>query len=324
MIPGRLRIAVAAVALVVLAGARCGASQGAMWTPEGGWQKAPPQAGAPSDARFDKAFDLYLAGKHKKAEGLFEEIAKEGKEPFAEPAAILEAECALARKLYRRAFDRFEDFMTEYPASRYIDRAYAGEVEIAQAVLAGAKIEALGLRIWSGYGFGEKVVEKVTSRRPLSDFARRAQIALARSYFRRRMYIESASAFQQYAELFPNGPEIEEAMLGIGDSLQLDSPGPGYDPLPCYRAQAALGDFTAQYPSSPRAAKAGESAREVKEKLAKHYLIVGKWYLKKGRLEAAELYFRKVEADYAESASDKEARRYLDSIGRRLGDKSGS
>jgi len=285
-----------------------------VWTADKGWQKTAAPSGALESAEFDRAFSEYLKGRYSKAGGLFDDVAKTGKEPLAEEARILAAECQLGRKRYNKAFDRFEEFFNAYPASRFIDRVFAGEVEIARAVLGGAKVEALGLRIWSGYDLGEKVVDKIISRRPLSDFAREAQIALARSYFRRRMYIESASAYQQYVELFPEGAEIEEATLGVGKSLYLDAPGPGYDPLPYYKADSAFKSFARLYESSPRVPEALDSSAKVERRLADHYLVVAKWYLRMGRSGPAEIYFKKVVTDYGATGAAAAAKSYLTAL----------
>jgi len=286
----------AAAVFLTAAGSACG---DVVWTLEKGWQRLPETDGAKVPADFDNAFNAYVTGKYVKARKLLARLAEGAGEGIPEQARILLAECYLGEKHYTKAFEKFEEFIEAYPASRYVDRACRGEVEIAQAVLGGARIKALGLRIWPGYSFGEKVVDKISSRRPLSDYARDAQLALARSYFRRHLYVESASAFQQYVELFGESPDAPQALLGVAKSLYLDAPGSGYDPLPYYRAAAASAGFVRQYEASPDARVAAEVSGKAREKLAEHYLLVAKYYLKTGKVDAAVMYFKKVADDYA-------------------------
>jgi len=300
----------------LLAAILCGAlaaSPDVEWVPGKGWQKV-QGADAKASPEFDRAFSYYLKGKYGIARRLFERVIKTGREPLVEEARILRAECLLGERHYTRAFDKFEDFLTKYPAGRFVDRAYAGEVQIAKAVLGGAKIKLLGVRIWSGYGFAEKVVDRVTSRRPLSDYAREAQIALARSCFRRHLYIESASAFQQYVEVFPDGPEVEEALLGVGKSLYSDARGPGYNPIPFYRAYRVFKSLPRDYPASATASSADRLADAAKARLAEHYYLVGRWYLKKRRLDSARVYFEKVLSQYGETRWADMSKSYLDAL----------
>jgi len=275
------------------------ASADVEWTPSGGWRKTQP---GPHGREFDRAFELFMEGKTKKAAGLFESVRDGSSEPLREDASILYAESLLASNNYRGAYDAYEKFIEEYPNSRHIDRALQGELEIAVALLTGKKIKALGLRIWSAYGMAEKVVDKIISHRPLSDYARKAQVELARSYFKRRLYIESASAWRQYMELFPNGPEIEEALLGIGRSLLNDAQGPTYDPLPYYKAGSVASNLMRDYPSAAEA-DATRAVRDTsRENLAEHYFLLAKWYMKMGKADAAVLYLSKVTDNFPESS----------------------
>jgi outer membrane protein assembly factor BamD (BamD/ComL family) len=308
----------AAIAGIITGLVICGSAFAApdiTWTPEGGWQKSPAATTTKAGAEFDQAFSLYVKGKYGKSIGLLDDVAKHGGEPLAEEARILLAECYLGAKDYRKAFDKFEDFLEKYPGSRLIDRAYAGEVEVAKAVLGGARIKVLGLRIWSGYGFGEKVVDKITSRRPFSDYAREAQIALARSYLRRNLYIEAASSYQQYVEFFREGPEIQEALLGMGKSLYLDGRGPGYGPMPYYKADGVFKDFIRDYPTSSLAPAARQYSAMAEDNLAQHYVTVGRWYLKMGRTASAAAYFKKVMAEYGQTRWAGVSKTYMDELG---------
>jgi len=285
------------------------------WTPAEGWRTSRVEAHGEGAPAFRKAFDLLLDGRYHKAAEAFSECMEHAGEPLREQAAILRAESLLADNAYRSAFEAYEDFLEEYPNSRHGDRALEGELEVARALLAGARVKFLGLRLWTSYGLAEKVVDKIMSHRPLSDYARLAQILLARSYFERELYIESASAYRQYVELYPNGPEVREALLEMGRSILADANGPEYDPVPYYRTCAVTGDLLRQYPGAPEAQATLRLRRRARENLGEHHFNVAKWYLKMGKIEAAVLYFRKVVEEYHETHWADRAWAILETLG---------
>ncbi len=301
----------AAAATALLAVLCAAAIADITWNGTTGWQKSTDGTSLAGGKQFDKAFALYVNGKYSRARKLFEKAAKKGEEPIVEDAKILIGECQLGDRNYRQAFKAFEEFLDAYPASRYVDRAYAGELEAARALLRGAKSKALGLRIWPGRASGEKMVDKITRRRPFSDYARDAQIELADAYYRKKLFIESASAYQQYVELYREGPDVQRAFLGVGKSILRDAQGPVYTPLPYYKAQSVFDGFVRQYGESPDAAEARKLSARSGEKLAEHYLGVAKWYLKMGQVEAARTYFNKVATEYGGTKWAEQATSYL-------------
>ncbi|MHC4713091.1 MAG: outer membrane protein assembly factor BamD [Planctomycetota bacterium] len=268
-----------------------------VWTPKEGWLKTDALEG-PGSREFESAFRFYMRGRYAKAAGRFKRAAKRAGEPLKEDARILQAESLLAANDYRAAFKAYKAFLEEYPNSRHSDRAFEGQLMIARALLAGAKIKFAGLRIWTAYGLGVKAVDEIISARPLSEYARQAQITLARSYHRRGLYIESASAYRQYVELFPDGAEVSEALLGAAESVLADAQGPGYDPLPYYKAKAMAEDLVRQYPTAPEAPRGLSIIRSSRRALAEHDYKAARWYLKAGRIDAARLCLETIVNSY--------------------------
>lgn len=291
-----------------------------VWTPGEGWQKTAEAPDSKEQRLFDRGFELFLGGRYSKAAGAFEKCVEAAGEPTREDALILQAESLLGASRYRSAFEAYEKFLADYPGSRYADRALEGELEVARSLLAGTRVTFLGLRLWASYGLGEKVVDGIISHRPFSDCARAAQISLARSYYRRKLYIESASAYRQYVELYPNGEEVREAMLGMGRSILVDAGGPLYDPVPYYRAHAVAGDFLQQYPRSPEAEATERLRRRARNNLAEHYFTVAKWYLKMGEIDASVLYFKKVVDTYGDTEWADRAWAIMETLGRAPGE----
>jgi len=318
------RAALGCFLLLALIAAAAYPSSGVTFTPGQGWQKESIDPGIKGAKVFNAAFTAYLDGKYSKAARLFKKVIKEGDKSLHEEAGILLAECYLGEREYRAAFKQYEKFITDYPASQWIDRAYEGELECAKAALAGAKIRYIGLKIWGGYGFAEKVVDKITSRRPFSDYARDAQMALADSYFRRGRYIESATAYREYLELFGENPLSPVALLGVAKSYYFDARGPGYNPVPYYRSTSVISEIEREYPSTPQAQEAEGFKARAEVALAHHYYIIGQWYVKKKQPQAALMYFNKVLTEYRETTWAEKSKAEIDLLSGRVRGGNGS
>ncbi len=316
-----IRLSTAPLLLALLLGlpSLAPVSADVVWTPREGWSRteAPEE---PGGRDFEKAFRSYMRGRYARAAGRFERAAKRADEPLKEDARILQAESLLAANDYRAAFKAYKSFLEDYPNSRHSDRAFEGQLMIARAVLAGAKIKFAGLRIWTAYGLGEKAVDAIISARPLSGYARQAQITLARSYYRRGLYIESASAYRQYVELFPDGAEVSEALLGAAESVLADAQGPGYDPLPYYKAKAMAEDLVRQYPTAPEAPRGLSIIRSSRRALAEHDFKAARWYLKAGRIDAARLCLETIVNSYGGTEWAGRASIILEALGAGGGD----
>ena len=137
-------------------------------------------------------------------------------------------------------------------------------------------------------------------------------MVLARSYFRRELYIEASSSYRQYLELFPQGDYEAEALLGLARSLLRDARGPRYNPLPPYQAASVCEDFMARFPTSPELPQARDIYRRAREKLAEHYFRLGKWYVKMRETKSAAVYFEKVREEYPRSEWAERAAQLLD------------
>ncbi|MCD6404268.1 MAG: outer membrane protein assembly factor BamD [Planctomycetes bacterium] len=315
-----LRASLAVAALGLLSAA---AAAGIVWTPEKGWCKSPDTEALKGSAEFDRAFELYVAGKYSKSSHILENVVETAAGPLKEDASILLAECLLGKKDYRGALAGFGAFARDYPGSRHLSRAMEGQLEIARALLSGEKIRLFALRIWPAYWLGEKAVDKIASARPLSIYARKAQMVLARSYFRRRLYIEAAATYRQAVELFPNGPHIAEALLGLSRSYIEDTAGPGYNPLPYYGSTSVARDLLRTYPASPEAKAALDVETKAAIGLSRHYFAIAKWYLKMGKTNAAVVYFGKVSKEYPQTRCGKRAKVLVETLSGTAGDKDG-
>ncbi len=289
------------------------------WTPADGWDTAAVADDSEAGVIFQRATALFLSGRYTLSARILKKGIEQADEPLREKASLLRAEALLADRSYRKAFKAYERFIRDYPNSRHADRALDGKLELAGQLLSGARVRFLGLRLWRSYGLGEKVVDSIVSQHPFSDYARKAQIMLARSYHDRRHFIEAESAYRQYVEMYPNGPDVQEALAGMAQSMMRDANGPEYDPVPYYKARTVADEFLRQYPRSSEADDTALLRRRANDSLAEHYFNVAEWYLKMGKVDAAALYFRKVADEFGQTDWARRATTMAETLGSRPG-----
>ncbi len=151
----------------------------------------------------------------------------------------------------------------------------------------------------------QKKVEKATETfmevrtyYPGHDLARKSLIAIAEINFEEKLYDEAMESYKEYRLLYPTDPEAGDSLYKIGLCYfnQIST----YDRDQSNTAQAIsiLEEFINTYPNSPYAEQAREKLVDARTTMAKHYLYIGKFYLKNKNLEAACKRFNYVRRQY--------------------------
>ena len=153
----------------------------------------------------------------------------------------------------------------------------------------------------------EKAVEKFMEVRtyyPGDDLARKSLLATADLYYEQEDYASALQSYEEFRLLYPTDVESAYSLHRIAMSHFKQIGTPDRDQTETVRAIQTFESFLSSYPNSPYAEEAKTRLAEAKSTLAKHYVYIGKFYLKKKKYEAACNRFQYVREHYPDAPLD--------------------
>lgn len=155
----------------------------------------------------------------------------------------------------------------------------------------------------------DKAVEaymKVRTYYPGHELAKESLLAIGNLYYDHQEYLSALSSYQEFRLLYPTDSKAgyclyRLAMCHFKQILSIDR-----DQTETASAIRAFEDFLKLYPDSPYNIEAREKLNEAKTDMAKNSLYIGKFYLKKKKLEAACKRFQYVKANFPDIGLDQE------------------
>lgn len=156
-------------------------------------------------------------------------------------------------------------------------------------------------------GKTEKAAEKFMEVRtyyPGDDLARKSLLATADLYYEQEDYASALQSYEEFRLLYPTDVESAYSLHRIAMSHFKQTGTPDRDQTETVRAIQTFESFLSSYPNSPYAEEAKTRLAEAKSTLAKHYVYIGKFYLKKKKYEAACNRFQYVREHYPDAPLD--------------------
>ncbi len=121
---------------------------------------------------------------------------------------------------------------------------------------------------------------------------RAARLGLAEAYFRDGDYEEAANAYKQYLDLHPLSPNSDYVQFKLGMCYYKLMLPPDRDQEYTENAIQAFERLGEVYPASPYLPRAMMLLQECRDRLARHDIVVGKYYYKTKQYNAALNRFR--------------------------------
>ena len=122
--------------------------------------------------------------------------------------------------------------------------------------------------------------------------SRAARLGLAEAYFRDEDYEEAANAYRQYLEMHPLSPNSDYVQFKLGLCYYKLMLPPDRDQEYTEQAIEAFEKLGEVYPASPYLPRAMMLLQECRNRLAKHDIVVGRYYYKTKQYHAALNRFR--------------------------------
>ena len=152
-----------------------------------------------------------------------------------------------------------------------------------------------------------KKFEEVDRQHPYSEWARKALIMSAYSYYTAGSYEECVTASKRYISLHPGSPDAAYAQYLIGASYFDEIPDITRDQARTEKALAALDEVTRKFPTSEYAASAKQKTEIARDQLAGKEMQIGRYYLNKKDYTGAINRFKVVVTQYQTTRHVEEA-----------------
>jgi outer membrane protein assembly factor BamD len=152
-----------------------------------------------------------------------------------------------------------------------------------------------------------KKFEEVDRQHPYSDWARKALIMAAYSYYTAGEYEECVAGAQRYITLHPGSPDAAYAQYLIGVSYYDQIPDITHDQARTEKALAALDEVIRKFPTSEYATSAKQKIEVARDQLAGKEMSIGRYYLQKKDYTGAINRFKVVITKYQTTRHVEEA-----------------
>jgi len=141
---------------------------------------------------------------------------------------------------------------------------------------------------------------------PGDELARKSLLATADLNFDEELYDTALESYKEYRLLYPTDLDASYSLYKIGMCYFSQINTFDRDQEETVRAIKTFEDFLRSYPDSPYVSDAQQQLASAKLTLARHYIYIGKFYLKKKNKDAACKRFLEVQRQYPGIGLDEE------------------
>ena len=152
-----------------------------------------------------------------------------------------------------------------------------------------------------------KKFDEVDRQNPYSDWARKALLMSAFSYYQAQKYDDCINAAKRYVTLHPGSPDAAYAQYLIGASYYDQILDVNHDQQRADKAVAALEEVVRKYPDTEYALNAKKKIDMARDQLAGKEMEVGRFYMKKRDFTGAINRFKVVVTQYQTTREVEEA-----------------
>lgn len=156
--------------------------------------------------------------------------------------------------------------------------------------------------------------ESLLEQFPFSDSADAAALNIAHAYYLTKQYEKAIASFEEFERLYPTSPMLPFVEYTVGMCYLDRSLTGDRDKSASENAKRQFERLERRFPDSIYAPLARLRTSQARENLAEHELYVGKWYVKNGKIPAAQSRLETVLRDYPGTDAAVEAESLLSSL----------
>jgi outer membrane protein assembly factor BamD len=157
------------------------------------------------------------------------------------------------------------------------------------------------------YEAAAKKFDQVDRQNPYSDWARKALLMSAYSYYQAQKYDDCINSAKRYVALHPGSQDTAYAQYLIGASYYDQIPDVTRDVARADKAVAALEEVVRKYPETEYAVSAKKKIQTARDQLAGKEMEVGRFYMKRRDFTGAINRFKVVVTQYQTTREVEEA-----------------
>jgi outer membrane protein assembly factor BamD len=166
----------------------------------------------------------------------------------------------------------------------------------AQAELEGTSV--LGIYQYVDYDAAIETLQSIVDNYPSSEYAVRAELAIADAYFANEKYEEALSYYRDFSDLHPGHPKVAYTIWRAALCHQRRVLEPGRDQAFTRDALVFLDRLLLQHPRSEHSEEAEVMWRELQTTLAENVEGIADFYYDRGEYEAAAERYRALLNEY--------------------------
>ncbi|HUU90244.1 MAG TPA: outer membrane protein assembly factor BamD [Phycisphaerae bacterium] len=275
------------------------------------WWKREPDPNA-DKALFDEAKAELDAGRRRTAEDDFKKLIKDYPESACREEAIwLWGGSLFDRREYYKAYEQYEDLITQYAGSVHYRDALLKEIEIAELFLGPARRRILGIPLLSGEDEAIEILRRVYEHQPAGDLADDVVLRIADYYWSKHKWTEADDYYDKYCREYPNGDAILHAELRRAMCAIENCKGPQYDVTGLRLAYDRLRQYQKKFPDEAARRGVPELLVQVRDMQAQSLYEIAARHRRAGQPLAAAFYAERLQERFADSPWNAEAAAFL-------------
>jgi len=274
------------------------------------WQRS---AGPNADKDlFDEGKGSLSAGRLSSAAATFKKLIKDcPSSAHREEAMWLRAGILFDQKDYYKAYEQYEELLTQYAGSVHYRDALLKEIEIAELFLGPVRRRVLGIPLLSGETEAIEILRRVYEHQPAGDLADDVVLRIADYNWSKGRWIEAEDYYDKYCREYPNGDAILHAELRRAKCAIERCRGPRYDVTCLQLAYDRLRQYQRKFPAEASREGVPDMLVAVRERQASALYEIAARYRRSGKPLAAAFYAERLQERYPDSPWSVKAGEFL-------------
>lgn len=272
-----------------------------MWTPETNrWVNPKYAAKDTPQEQLQYAKDFYQAGEMEKAVGEFYKLIKYY--PRAREAAEAQFYIGEIYEKQERYFDAYKAYQVvveKYPFSERAADIIKRQYDIGNLLLEGKEKRSKIVTVVVGGEYDViEVFRTVIKNAPYGPYAAPSQYKIGLYLQEKQLYQEARDEFEKTLNDYPETEWAKAAEYQIAMADAKRSSNAQYDQKVTEAAIDQFKDFVEKYPDAELSDDARGKISELRDKEAENHFVVGAFYEKQKKYDAAKVYYNTIVTDY--------------------------